>query len=167
MLTITDLSRATGVPSSALRFYESIGLLASRRRTSGGYRLFDPDAADRVRFIRMAQDAGLTLDDVRAVLEPRGSGATCAAVRGVIQRRLDHVRAKLVALRRLEIALERGLDCRPRKVSDLCRELCRAAGTDCDAEATPTRRRPLDAGADRGAMRASREQGRSGLRRKP
>ncbi len=132
MLTITDLSRATGARSSALRFYESVGLLASRRRTKAGYRLFDPDAVDRVRFIRMAQDAGLTLDDVRAVLEPRGSAATCPAVHRVLALRLADVRAKLAALRRLEVVLERGLECRPQQVSDLCRELCRAAGSACD-----------------------------------
>jgi DNA-binding transcriptional MerR regulator len=87
----------------------------------------------------MAQDAGLTLDDVRAVLEPRGSGATCAAVRDIIKRRLDEVRAKLDSLRRLEAVLARGLDCRPKKVSDLCRELCRAAGVACESDVSACR----------------------------
>ncbi len=131
MLTITDLSRATDVRSSALRFYESIGLLGSTRRTKAGYRLYDDDAADRVRFIRMAQDAGLKLDDVRAILEPRGSDANCAAVRTILRRRLDDIRSRLAALRRMEGTLERGLECRPKQVSTLCRALCHAAGATC------------------------------------
>jgi DNA-binding transcriptional MerR regulator len=132
MQTITQLSRATGVASSALRFYESIGLIGSQRRTKAGYRLFDDDAVDRVRFIRMAQAAGLTLDDVKAVIEPRGSGASCGAVRGILAARLADVRAKLEALRRMEAVLEQGLACRPRSVNVLCRELCRAAGSSCE-----------------------------------
>ncbi|MBA3845669.1 MAG: MerR family transcriptional regulator [Planctomycetes bacterium] len=131
MLTITDLSRATDVRSSALRFYEAIGLLGSTRRTKGGYRLYDDDAADRVRFIRMAQEAGLKLDDVRAILEPRGSDATCAAVRTIMRQRLDDIRRKIEALRRMESILERGLECRPKRTSELCRALCQAAGASC------------------------------------
>ncbi|HYE07961.1 MAG TPA: MerR family transcriptional regulator [Planctomycetota bacterium] len=131
MLTITDLSRATKVRASALRFYESIGLLGAARRTKAGYRLFDDDAVDRVRFIRMAQEAGLKLDDVRAILEPRGSGATCAAVRAVMRRRLDDIRERIAALRRMEAILGHGLECRPKRTSELCRALCEAAGTTC------------------------------------
>src|SRR4051812_28720559 len=64
-LSITELSRRTSVPSSAIRYYESIGLLAPVRRTKAGYRLYDHEAEGRIQFIRMAQAAGLTLDDVR------------------------------------------------------------------------------------------------------
>lgn len=132
MITITELSRATGVRSSALRFYERIGLLEPLRRTKAGYRQYPDDAPDRVHFIHMAQEAGLTLEDIRAILEPRGAGATCGAVRGILARRLAQVRERLAALRRMEAVLEQGLTCRPRNVSRLCSELCRAAGSACE-----------------------------------
>lgn len=131
MLTITDLSRATKVRSSALRFYEKLGLLEPLRRTKAGYRQYPDDAPDRVQFIHMAQDAGLTLEDIRAILEPRGSSATCGAVRGILAKRLTQVREKLATLKRMEAVLEQGLTCRPRNVSKLCSALCRAAGSAC------------------------------------
>lgn len=131
-ITITALSREVGIASSALRYYESVGLLGAERRTRSGYRMYGPDAADRVRFIRLAQEAGLTLEDIRAVLEPRGSAAGCGAVRGVLTMRLEDVRAKITTLQRFEKALLEGISCRPKHVSDLCRKLCAAAGTDCE-----------------------------------
>jgi DNA-binding transcriptional MerR regulator len=130
-ITITALARATNVASSALRYYEAEGLIAPLKRTKAGYRLYDAEARDRVLFIRMAQDAGLTLDDIRAVLEPRGSTAACGAVRGILKQRLSEVRARIAALRRFEQALVTGISCRPKRVSDLCRSLCAAAGSKC------------------------------------
>src|SRR6266446_971373 len=44
-VAITELSKATGFPSSALRYYERIGLLSPVGRSSGGYRLYDARAA--------------------------------------------------------------------------------------------------------------------------
>jgi DNA-binding transcriptional MerR regulator len=130
-LSITELARRTGLASSALRFYEEEGILEPTRRTPGGYRMYGSAASDRVLFIRMAQEAGLTLDDVRAVLEPRGSSASCAAIRTIVKRRLGQVRERIAALRRFEKALAAGLRCRPKHVSELCARLCAAAGSAC------------------------------------
>lgn len=130
-LSITALARRSGVASSALRYYESIGLLAPESRTRAGYRLYAADAADRVAFIRLAQEAGLTLEDVRAVLEPRASSANCTAVRAILRRRLDEVRAQLERLRRFERVLAAGIACRTGAVDQLCARLCAEAGGEC------------------------------------
>ena len=66
MIAISELARRSGVAASALRFYETQGLLRSTR-TSGGRRAFDRGALRRVAFIRAAQAIGLTLEEVRAV----------------------------------------------------------------------------------------------------
>ncbi len=66
-LTIGAVSRRTGVATSALRFYEAEGLLQSER-TDGGQRRFRPDALRRVSFIRIAQQVGLSLDEIRQAL---------------------------------------------------------------------------------------------------
>jgi len=107
LLTITGLSRHTAVASSALR---------------------------RVQFIRMAQNAGLTLDDIGELLEPRRATAGCAAVRAILERRLEEIEAKIVQLDRLRSVLRSGLDCRPERASDRCRRLCAAAGAACACE---------------------------------
>jgi MerR family redox-sensitive transcriptional activator SoxR len=66
-LTIGAVSERTGVSASALRFYEAEGLLRARR-TAGGQRRYSRDVLRRVSFIRVAQEVGLTLEEVRAAL---------------------------------------------------------------------------------------------------
>lgn len=66
-LTIGELAERSGVPHSALRFYEAEGLLAAER-TSSGQRRYHRDALRRVAFIRIAQQLGLTLDQIRTAL---------------------------------------------------------------------------------------------------
>jgi MerR family redox-sensitive transcriptional activator SoxR len=66
-LTIGAVSERTGVAPSALRFYEAEGLIHSRR-TTGGQRRYARDTLRRVSFIRVAQQVGLTLDEIRDAL---------------------------------------------------------------------------------------------------
>jgi MerR family redox-sensitive transcriptional activator SoxR len=66
-LTIGAVSERTGVATSALRFYEAEGLIHARR-SEGGQRRYTRDTLRRVSFIRVAQQVGLTLDEIRAAL---------------------------------------------------------------------------------------------------
>jgi MerR family redox-sensitive transcriptional activator SoxR len=66
-LTVGELSRRSGVPASALRFYEDEGLIRSRR-TAGNQRRYCRDALRRVTFIRMSQRVGMPLSTIREVL---------------------------------------------------------------------------------------------------
>ena len=66
-IPIGDFARRAGVAASALRFYETQGLLTSQR-SSGGQRQYPRSELRRVAFIRAAQAVGLSLDEVRAAL---------------------------------------------------------------------------------------------------
>jgi len=66
-LTVGELSLRSGVPASALRFYEEEGLIRSRR-TAGNQRRYCRDALRRVTFIRMSQRVGMPLSAIREVL---------------------------------------------------------------------------------------------------
>ena len=66
-LTIGALSERAGVATSALRFYEAEGLIYATR-SSGGHRRFARDMLRRVSFIRVAQQVGLSLDEIRTAL---------------------------------------------------------------------------------------------------
>lgn len=68
MLTIGEVSDRTGVSGSALRFYESRGLLAASR-TAGGQRRYRREVIRRVSFIRAAQKVGLDLSEIAGVLD--------------------------------------------------------------------------------------------------
>ena len=63
LLTITEVSKRSGVASSALRFYEERGLIQSERAGSG-HRRFRQPVLRRVAFIVFAQRVGLTLDEI-------------------------------------------------------------------------------------------------------
>jgi MerR family redox-sensitive transcriptional activator SoxR len=73
VLTISEVSRRSGVAASALRFYEELGLIESHRAGSG-HRRFPRAVLRRVAFIVFAQRIGLTLEEVGAELAklPRG-----------------------------------------------------------------------------------------------
>jgi MerR family redox-sensitive transcriptional activator SoxR len=66
-LTIGALSERTGVAPSALRFYEAEGLIHATR-SAGGQRRYTRDTLRRVSFIRVAQQVGLRLDEIRTAL---------------------------------------------------------------------------------------------------
>jgi MerR family transcriptional regulator, redox-sensitive transcriptional activator SoxR len=66
-LSIGEVSTRTGVAHSALRFYEAEGLITSTR-TRGGQRRYSRDTLRRVSFMRIAQQVGLSLDDIRTAL---------------------------------------------------------------------------------------------------
>ena len=66
-LTIGALSERTGVATSALRFYEAEGLIHSHR-TASGQRRYPREVLRRVSFIRVAQQVGLSLEEVRGAL---------------------------------------------------------------------------------------------------
>ena len=67
-LSIGELAERSGVAASALRYYESQGLIESTR-SEGGQRRFARETLRRVSFIRVAQQVGLTLDEIRDALD--------------------------------------------------------------------------------------------------
>lgn len=67
VLTITEISRRSGVSSSALRYYEELGLLISER-TGAGHRKYPRAALRRIAFIVFAQRLGLSLEEIGAEL---------------------------------------------------------------------------------------------------
>ena len=102
-MRIGELARRTGLATSAVRYYEQLGLLPAPRRAASGYRSYADDAINRLTFIRSAQAVGLTLAEVRQVLGVRDAGeAPCRVVTDLIDRRHAEVRTRLAELRALE-----------------------------------------------------------------
>jgi len=66
-LTIGEVSDRTAVATSALRFYEAQGLIHAHR-SDGGQRRYARDTLRRVSFVRIAQQVGLSLDEIRVAL---------------------------------------------------------------------------------------------------
>lgn len=66
-LSIGEIAERTGVSVSALRFYEAEGLISSTR-SAGGQRRFAREVLRRIAFVRIAQQIGLSLDEISAAL---------------------------------------------------------------------------------------------------
>jgi DNA-binding transcriptional MerR regulator len=93
-LTIGRLSRRTGVPVSAIRYWSDVGVLTPAGRSASGYRLYDAGAVARLELITTLRELGLPLADVRRVLRRETTVAALAAV---------HVRALDAQLRVLRL----------------------------------------------------------------
>ena len=102
-MRIGELAEASGTTAKTLRFNEEQGLLPAAERTPAGYRDYTPDAVGRIDFIHRGQAAGLTLAQVRQILDIRDDGqAPCGHVQDLLDSRLadlDEQIAQLVALR--------------------------------------------------------------------
>ncbi|MDX1658400.1 MAG: redox-sensitive transcriptional activator SoxR [Nitriliruptorales bacterium] len=66
-LTIGEVADRTGVATSALRYYEDEGLVHATR-SEGGHRRYPRDVIRRISFIKVAQEVGLALDEIREAL---------------------------------------------------------------------------------------------------
>ena len=107
-MRIGDLATAAEIPPETVRYYEKRGLLAVPERSANGYRSYDDTALNQLRFIRVAQAAGLTLAEIRSVIELRGDGATpCSHVEALLSDKLAEVRERQRQLAALEYELVR------------------------------------------------------------
>jgi MerR family redox-sensitive transcriptional activator SoxR len=75
LLTIGHLAERAGVATSAIRFYESRGLISSTR-TAGNQRRYPQSTLRRLAFIRTAQRVGLSLEEIAAALATLPDGRT-------------------------------------------------------------------------------------------
>jgi len=70
-MDISEVSKQTGIPSSALRYYEQKGLITSVRE-KGERRRYAANVLDQLALIALGQAAGLSLDEIRSMLSPYG-----------------------------------------------------------------------------------------------
>jgi MerR family transcriptional regulator, mercuric resistance operon regulatory protein len=120
-LRVSELAGLAGVSPDTIRYYEKEGLLPKPTRSPSGYRQFEEDSADRVRFIKYAQGLGLKLAEIRELLEIHDKGACpCGHTKMLLQRRLkeiDQEVARLGALKR-DLAELAELECAGDKIAD-------------------------------------------------
>lgn len=95
--TIGKLAAAAGVNIETVRYYERRGLLPQPQRSAGGYRQYDHDDLERLRFVARAKQLGFTLSEIAELTA--GDGDDVARVV------LDAARAKLEAVQRRQTEL--------------------------------------------------------------
>jgi MerR family transcriptional regulator, redox-sensitive transcriptional activator SoxR len=99
VLTIGEVAREAGLKTSAIRYYESIGVLPEPERDAG-QRRYAPDAIGRLRLIGVAKQAGFSLAETRALLAADADGAVHAELRELAALKLPRSRRRSSARRR-------------------------------------------------------------------
>jgi DNA-binding transcriptional MerR regulator len=113
LLRIGDLARLTGKTVRAIHLYEELELLQPATRSSGGFRLYERSAVERVRWIDLLHGLGFSLQEMRELVKHWwGAGRGPRAMeelRAMFQRKLEETRGQARRLVQLERELVDGL----------------------------------------------------------
>lgn len=112
VLTISQVGERSGFAASALRYYESQGLIEASR-SSGGQRRYERGVLRRLAFIRAASNVGLTLEEIRDELGrlPRGRTPTRADWQRITRHWRSRLDEQIAALERLRDGLDSCIGC--------------------------------------------------------
>ncbi len=106
LVTVGEAARASGVTSTAVRLYEAKGLLPPAGRTEAGYRLYSGQDVEVLQFIRQAKTLGLSLDEIREILDLQRCGEQpCAQVLGLLDQHIEEINRTMADLRALRTRL--------------------------------------------------------------
>lgn len=109
-LHVAELAAQTGVTPATIRYYARTGLLHPGREPENGYRCFSGDDKNRVRFVRQAQALGLTISDIKHVLETVDHGEVpCHQVQSLVESRLESIREQITELQATEERIHHAL----------------------------------------------------------
>lgn len=98
-MDISAVAKRSGIPASALRYYERKGLIKSVGR-EGLRRTFATNVIDQLALIALGQTAGLSLDDIRTMLTPKGGMKIDRALLAAKAKQIDATIAHLRAVSR-------------------------------------------------------------------
>ena len=110
LLRIGELASRGGVRVSALRFYDTIGLLPADRRV-GRRRYYHPRALRRLAMIRAAQEAGLPLAEIRVLLDQRRDQPVREQWQALAEQRLPQLDQTIARLQNLRQVVADCLAC--------------------------------------------------------
>lgn len=106
MLTIGKVAKRADVSIDTIRYYERHGLLSPAQKSGAGYRLYNDEAVRRLNFIKHAQHCGLSLAEIRQLLELKGQDdACCEDVRRLVVQKKRQLEQKIKSLKAMSQAL--------------------------------------------------------------
>lgn len=104
--TIGQVAREAGIGVETVRYYEREGLLAAPQRRHSGYRQFDHEAIERLKFIKQAQRLGFTLREIKELLALRLDPQTSRAeIRSRAIAKVEDIDDRIADLARMKAAL--------------------------------------------------------------
>ena len=110
-LTIGQLAQRVGLNTSAIRYYERVGVLPEPARESGRRR-YGPDAVRRLRVLDVAKRAGFSLDEAKVLVRSAtDQAAASASLRALATRKLPDIEADIARARARRDWLLAATDC--------------------------------------------------------
>ena len=107
LMKVVDLAHACEVSQQAVRLYEREGLLHPVGRTAKGYRLYDANSLDTLKFIKRAQRCGFKLAEIRALLQMKLTDPeACSGMKALLDHKLQGILAQLVDLQEVKSVLQ-------------------------------------------------------------
>lgn len=104
---IGDLARQTGIPTTSIRYYESVGLMDRPQRAENNYRQYTPADLEKLRLISSARSLGFNLDEIHSILKNIESGSTaCQRVLALVEEHMKDIEQRIADLHLLHDALE-------------------------------------------------------------
>jgi len=110
LLTIGEVARRAGIRTSAIRYYESRGVLPVAERV-GGQRRYAEDIVERLGFVDVAQQAGFSLDEIRDLLEGSENREVSARLQALARRKLPEVERLIMRANAMKQWLEVATEC--------------------------------------------------------
>lgn len=129
VLRIGEVARRSGLAPSAIRYYESLGLLPKPSKV-GGKRAYDPTVLEWLALIALAREAGFTMREIKRLVTGFTPGTRPAARwHELATRKLAEIDATLARAERMRSVLRVALDCGCFRLSD-CMALLEAGPVD-------------------------------------
>ncbi|MCX5275333.1 MULTISPECIES: heavy metal-responsive transcriptional regulator [Streptomyces] len=111
MLTVGRVAKQAGMSPKAVRLYEANGLIDPPERTAAGYRTYSGQVVPNLRFIRQAQALGLSLKQIKAILDLQRQGQQpCTLVTGLLDEHLAEIDQRIADLMALRTTLKAARD---------------------------------------------------------
>ena len=104
---IGAIASESGIPIKTIRYYDNLGLLKTNGRTEGGYRIFDSDVFVRLKFIKRAQNLGLSLSEIKEFLSVHDRGnLPCDQIKVKLEEKLVAIKEQIQQLQILKQELK-------------------------------------------------------------
>jgi MerR family copper efflux transcriptional regulator len=122
LLQIGEVASEAGVNIQTIRYYERMNILKPATRKESGFRLYEPDTVQNIRFIKHAQELGFTLKEIKELLTLRATTmGRCLRVKDKAEEKLVSIQDKLKLLKQMEKNLKKLInDCDSKKTSATC-----------------------------------------------
>ncbi len=121
-LTIGEVARRAGIQTSAIRYYESVGLLSSPQRVNGR-RCYDPSVLHQLRLIRLARQAGFRISELQVLFTEPGDAPASLRWQTLVTEKVAEMEALIEHAQAVKKWLVEAPPCRCVQVGDCAKVL--------------------------------------------